>query len=63
VIAREESDTSYRIGQFQVPLELRSGENLLQFRVEPISERARLSVLVTNHENAGDTAEGIEYSV
>jgi hypothetical protein len=29
----EENLTRYRIGQFQKPVELRSGENLLVFRV------------------------------
>lgn len=62
VVMRQESDTTYRVGQFQHPVELRSGENLLQFRVEPVGGKAMLSVLLTNLENAGDTMEGIRYT-
>jgi hypothetical protein len=61
-IFRRESDTTYRVGQFQYPLELLPGQNTLRFRAEPLGGRATLSVLVTNHENAGDTMEGISYS-
>jgi hypothetical protein len=61
-ILRRASDTTYRVGQFQNPMELRSGSNLLQFRVEPVNGEAMLSVLVSSHENAGDTMEGIRYS-
>jgi uncharacterized protein (DUF362 family) len=62
VVARESSDTAYRVGQFQNPMELKSGENLLMVRVEPIGGQAKLSILFSNHENAGDTIQGVNYS-
>ena len=62
VVMRQAGDTTYRVGQYQTPMELRSGENLVRFRVEPVGGKAMLSLLLTNQENAGDTVEGIQYS-
>jgi uncharacterized protein (DUF362 family) len=61
-VMREEARTRYRVGQFQKPVELRPGENLLVFRLEALSESARLSVLLTGPRNDGDTVEGIRWS-
>jgi uncharacterized protein (DUF362 family) len=61
-ILHRECDTTYRVGQLQYPLELGRGENLLDFRVEPVGGQAMLSVLVTDPGNAGDTMDGIRYS-
>ncbi|HYM06367.1 MAG TPA: DUF362 domain-containing protein [Terriglobales bacterium] len=61
-VMTEESLTHSRIGQFQKPVELRSGENLLVFRVEPVRDPARLSVLLVGPRNDGDTVEGIRWT-
>jgi len=57
----EEGATRYRVGQFQAPVELRSGENLLVFEVRPLSGQADLSALLTGARNDGDTVEGIRW--
>jgi len=61
-VMREEARTSYRVGQFQKPVELRPGENLLVFRLKALSGGARLSVLLTGPRNDCDTVEGIRWS-
>ncbi len=58
----EQATTRYRIGQFQKPVELRSGENLLVFELKPVSEQVDLSVLLAAPENDGGTVEGIRWS-
>ena len=60
-IMAEENLTRYRVGQFQQPVELRAGENQLLFRVEPRAGEARLSVLLADPRNDGDTVEGIRW--
>jgi len=60
-VMQEEGVTRYRPGQFQAPVELHSGENLLVFEVKPVSGQADLSVLLTGPENDGDTVEGIRW--
>lgn len=57
----EENLTRYRVGQFQKPVELRAGENQLVFRVEPRAGEARLSVLLADPRNDGDSVEGIRW--
>ena len=57
----EENLTRYRIGQFQKPVELRSGENLLVFRVASDRVPPELSVLLVGPRNDGDTVEGIRW--
>jgi uncharacterized protein (DUF362 family) len=57
----EEAATRYRVGQFQTPVELRSGENLLLFEVKPLSGQADLSVLLAGPDNDGDSLEGIRW--
>jgi uncharacterized protein (DUF362 family) len=56
-VAEEESRTRYRVGQFQKPLELRPGENLLVFRAS--SPAVRLSAQLVGPRNDGDTLDGI----
>jgi len=62
-VMEEQATTRYRIGQFQKPVELRSGENLLAFELKPVSEQVDLSVLLAAPENDGGTVEGIRWSV
>jgi hypothetical protein len=62
-VMEEEGATRYRVGQFQKPVELRSGENLLSFEVKALAEQADLSVLLVGPENDGDTVEGIRWTV
>lgn len=60
-VAARESDTSFRIGQFQYPVALQPGMNRLEFRVKPRAGQALLSVLLTGPRNNGDTVEGIRW--
>jgi uncharacterized protein (DUF362 family) len=62
-VMQEENTTRYRIGQFQKPVELKPGENLLQFKVHPIEGEPQLSVLLVGPRNDGDTVEGIRWTV
>ena len=59
----EDGITRYRVGQFQKPVELRSGENLLVFELKPAADRADLSALLVGPQNDGDTVEGIRWTV
>jgi uncharacterized protein (DUF362 family) len=61
-VMEEQATTRYRIGQFQQPVELRSGENLLVFELKPVSEQVDLSVLLAGPENDGGTVDGIRWS-
>jgi hypothetical protein len=61
-VMEEQATTRYRIGQFQKPVELRSGENLLVFELKPVSEQVDLSVLMAAPENDGGTVDGIRWS-
>jgi hypothetical protein len=61
-VMEEQATTRYRIGQFQKPVELRSGENLLRFELKPVSEQVDLSVLMAAPENDGGTVDGIRWS-
>ena len=60
-VLEAENLTRYRAGQFQKPVELRSGENLLVFRAQPASDGAQLSALLVGPRNDGDTVEGIRW--
>jgi hypothetical protein len=60
-VMREKNQTRYRIGQFQSPVELRTGENLLEFAVTPNSDQAALSALLVGPRNDGDTVPGIRW--
>jgi len=53
----------YRVGQFQQPVELASGENLLVFRIAGLGEPPRLSALLVGPRNDGDSLEGIRWEV
>jgi uncharacterized protein (DUF362 family) len=61
-VMEEEGATRYRVGQFQAPVELRPGENLLVFDVKPLAGDADLSVLLAGADNDGDTLEGIRWA-
>jgi uncharacterized protein (DUF362 family) len=56
-VAEEESRTRYRVGQFQKPVELRPGENLLVFKTS--SAAVRFSAKLVGPRNDGDTLDGI----
>lgn len=60
-VMEEENLTRYRVAQFQKPVELRSGENRLVFRVAAPEGPARLSALLTGERNDGDTVDGIRW--
>ena len=60
-VASIASDTTFRIGQFQYPVELKPGRNRLEFKVQPIDGQAKLSLLLTGPRNDGDTVEGIRW--
>jgi uncharacterized protein (DUF362 family) len=62
-VMEEEGTTRYRPGQFQAPVALRSGENLLTFEMKPLGDQADLSALLVGPENDGDTVEGIRWTV
>jgi hypothetical protein len=59
----EDGTTRYRVGQFQKPVELRSGENLLVFELNPAADRADLSALLVGPQNDGVWVEGIRWTV
>jgi uncharacterized protein (DUF362 family) len=61
-VMQEENRTRYRIGQFRQPVELRSGENLLVFRVEALEDEARLSAHIIGPRNDGDSLKGIRWT-
>lgn len=61
LVARLESDTRFRVGQFQYPVELRPGANRIEFRIEPLGAQAQLSAQIVSPRNDGDTLEGIRY--
>jgi len=60
-VMEEENLTRYRVGQFQKPVELRSGENLLVLRVQA-AEQPQVSALLVGPRNDGDSLEGIRWS-
>lgn len=57
----QENQSRYRVGQYRRPVDLRSGDNLLEFRVEALSEDVRLSALLVGPRNDGDTVDGIRW--
>lgn len=61
-VMEEESNTTYRFGQFQTPVELRSGENLLVFQAQAPTEPPQISAILVGPANDGDTVEGIRWS-
>jgi uncharacterized protein (DUF362 family) len=62
-VMQEEGTTTFRTGQFQSPVELRSGENLLVFEMKPLKDQADLSALLVGPQNDGDTVDGIRWVV
>ncbi len=62
-VMEEEGLTRFRVGQFQSPVELRSGENLLTFEVRPVEGQADLSAALVGPRNDGDSVEGIRWTV
>ncbi len=61
-VMQEKGVTRYRIGQFQYPVELRSGENLLVVETKPFRGTADVSVLLVGPRNDGDSAEGFRWT-
>ena len=62
-VMEEENTTKYRVGQFRAPVELRPGENVLVFRVQPLGDSPQISAVMVGPRNDGDTVEGIRWSV
>jgi uncharacterized protein (DUF362 family) len=60
-VMEEENLTRYRVGQFQKPVELRSGENLLVLRVQA-QDQPQVSALLVGPRNDGDSVEGIRWT-
>ena len=60
-IAEEESAEACHVGQFKIPVDLKSGENLLAFQAKGIKDAPEISVLPVGSLNDGDTVEGIRY--
>jgi uncharacterized protein (DUF362 family) len=60
-VLQEEAITRSRVGQFQRPIRLRSGENQFVFKVEPVGGDAQVSALLCGERNDGDTVEGINW--
>jgi hypothetical protein len=60
-VMERESQSRYRVGQFRSNVELRPGENLLEFQVQALSDDVRLSALLVGPRNDGDTVEGIRW--
>jgi uncharacterized protein (DUF362 family) len=60
-VMERQSQSRYRVGQFRSGVELRPGENLLEFQVQALSDDARLSALLVGPRNDGDTVEGIRW--
>jgi len=57
-VMAEESRTRYRHGQYQQPVELRSGSNELVVHVEALDTAVRLSAYLVGPRNDGDTLDG-----
>jgi uncharacterized protein (DUF362 family) len=60
-VMERESQSRYRVGQFRCSVELRPGENLLEFQVQALSDDVRLSALLVGPRNDGDTVEGVRW--
>ena len=61
-VMQEENITRYRIGQFQKPVALRSGENLVELRLEPSAGDPQVSAILCDRRNDGDSLEGIRWT-
>jgi len=61
-IMQSEGLTRYRVGQFRKAVELKPGENRLEFRVEALQGAPQLSVLLVGPRNDGDTVDGIRWA-
>ncbi len=58
-VLEEANSSTFRRGEFKVPVELRSGENLLEFQVRAAGESPQLSALLADE--SGDTVDGIRW--
>lgn len=61
-VTEHENASHSRIGQFKVPVELHSGENILSFQVRALEDPPEVSALLVGPRNDGDAVEGIRYS-
>jgi hypothetical protein len=59
----EDGITRYRVGQFQKPIELPSGENQLVCEMRPAQDRADLSVLPAGPQDDGVSFQGIRWAI
>jgi hypothetical protein len=58
-ILEEQNAEPCHVGKFKVPVELKSGENLLVFQMRGQPDQPRISALLVGSRNDGDTVEGI----
>jgi hypothetical protein len=61
-VMQAQEPARYRVGQFRQSVELKPGENRLEFRVEPVAAAPQLSVLLVGPANDGDTVDGIRWA-
>jgi uncharacterized protein (DUF362 family) len=61
-VMEEENLAAPRFGLFKAPVELRSGENLLVFRVQSPAEPPQLNAMLAGPDNDAGTVEGIRWS-
>jgi uncharacterized protein (DUF362 family) len=60
-VLEEESTAACHVGQYKVPIELKPGDNRLEFQVRGLQEAPQVSALLVGAGNDGDTIEGIRY--
>jgi uncharacterized protein (DUF362 family) len=60
-VAEQESAEACHVGQFKIPIDLRSGENMVVFQAKGIKDAPQISALMVGPANDGDTVEGIRY--
>jgi uncharacterized protein (DUF362 family) len=60
-VIEEDCPEAGQVGRIKVPVELKAGENLLEFHVRSLSGTAQVSALLSGPKNDGDTVDGIRY--
>ena len=60
-VVEEESTAACHVGQFKVPVELNSGDNVMVFQVRGVGDDPQISALLVGPANNGDTVAGIRY--
>lgn len=60
-LAEEESAAACHVGQFKIPVEWNSGDNLIVFQAKGMADAPQISALLVGPANDGDTVGGIRY--